>query len=311
MPRRLFTILIATLAVGIVLVIYLFTERKEKKEEIQEPVTEEMVFVEGMNYAMPVVLPDTADFAGESVPMDIYYVKEQFDREMTVNTYWHSATLLILKRAARWLPVIEPILAKNGIPDDFKYVAMIESGLMNVVSPSGAAGYWQFLEKTGKEYGLVINRELDERYHVVKATEAACQYLKKSYLKFGNWTLVAASYNAGPNRIDDVMGEQMTRNFYEMYLNEETSRYIFRILAMKFIYTDPIRYGFKLEKGDLYDPLLTKPLVVTESISDLPAFARQHKTSYRMLKELNPWLRSDKLSVKRGEEFTISLPIAD
>jgi hypothetical protein len=311
MPKRLFAILGASIALLIVVVIYLFYNGKEKKEEIQEPVTEEMVFVEGMNYAMPVVLPDTADFAGELVPMDIFYVKEQFDREMTVNTYWHSATLLILKRAARWLPVIEPILAKNGIPDDFKYVAMIESGLMNVVSPSGAAGYWQFLEKTGKEYGLVINREVDERYHVAKATEAACHYLKKSYLKFGNWTLVAASYNAGPNRIDDVMGDQMTRNFYEMYLNDETSRYIFRILAMKYIYTDPIRFGFKLEKGDLYDPLKNKPLVITESISDLPAFARQHKTSYRMLKELNPWLRSDKLSVKRGEEFTISLPIAD
>ena len=139
-----------------------------------------MIFVEGMNYAMPVPIPDSANFAGEPVPMDIFYVREQLDRELTVNTYWHSATILSLKRAARWFPVIEPILAKNGIPEDFKYLALIESGLMNVISPAGATGFWQFLEKTGKEYGLTINKEVDERYHVVKSTEAACAYLNKS-----------------------------------------------------------------------------------------------------------------------------------
>lgn len=296
------------IAILTVLVIYLYFNGKEKKEAPPEPVTEVMTFVEGMNYAMPVVLPDSADFAGEPVPLDIFYVREMFDRELTVNTYWHSSTILLLKRAARWLPVIEPILKQNGIPDDFKYLAMIESGLANVVSPSGAAGYWQFLEKTGKEYGLQVNKEVDERYHVEKATEAACRYLQKSHDKFGNWTLVAASYNAGQGRIDDVIDDQSTRSFYEMYLNDETSRYIYRILAMKYIYENQLDYGFKLQPGDLYDTLATRKVVVKETISNLPAFAKQNKTSYRMLKELNPWLRSDKLTVRRGEEFVILLP---
>jgi len=289
--------------------IYLFINTGEKKEEIKkEPVTEAMTFVEGMNYAMPVPLPDSVNFAGEIVPVDIFYVKEQLDRELTVNTYWHSSTLLSLKRAHRWFPVIEPILAKNSIPDDFKYVAMIESGLLNVISPAGATGFWQFIDKTGKEYGLKINKEVDERYDVTKATEAACTYLRKAYAKFGNWTLVAASYNAGQGRIDETIEKQMAKNFYDLYLNEETSRYIFRILALKIIYENPVKYGFKLEPGDLYDPIPVKNKLVTSDIKDLPAFAKQNNVSYRMLKELNPWLRSDKLTVRGGEEYFLALP---
>jgi membrane-bound lytic murein transglycosylase D len=309
MPRRLLAMLFSMIALLIVGVLYLFFNQRNTGKEIdKEPVTEAMVFVEGMNYAMPVPIPDSATFAGEFVPVDIFYVREQFDRELTVNTYWHSSTILSLKRAARWFPVIEPILAKSGIPDDFKYLALIESGLMNVVSPSGAAGYWQFLEKTGKEYGLTINKEVDERYNVVKATEAACAYLKKSYVKFGNWTLVASSYNAGPGRIDETIEKQQVRNYYDMLLPEETNRYVFRILAMKSIYEDPVKYGFKLEKGDLYVPLEVKTIKVTESISDLTAFALKHQTTYRMLKELNPWLRADKLTVRGGDGYLIQLP---
>lgn len=307
MPKRLIAILSASVALLFVGVIYLFFNQKEKKEE-KEPTTESMVFVEGMNFAMPVPIPDSVTFAGEDVPTDIFYVREQLDRELTVNTYWHSSTILSIKRAHRWFPVIEPILAKNGIPGDFKYLALIESGLMNVVSPSGAAGFWQFLEKTGKEYGLKVSKEIDERYHVEKATEAACAYLNKSHIKFGNWTLVAASYNAGQGRIDETIEKQQVRNYYHMFLNEETSRYIFRILAMKTIYENPVAYGFKLEKGDLYDPLEVKTIKVTSTIHDLPAFARQQNTTYRMLKELNPWLRSDKLTVRSGEDYEIALP---
>jgi membrane-bound lytic murein transglycosylase D len=308
MSRRLTAMLFASVALLFVGIIYLFFNQRNTKKEIEkEPVTEAMVFLEGMNYAMPVPIPDSATFAGEPVPVDIFYVREQFDRELTVNTYWHSSTILSIKRAARWFPVIEPILAKNGIPDDFKYLALIESGLMNVVSPSGAAGYWQFLEKTGKEYGLTINKEVDERYNVEKATEAACAYLKKSYIKFGNWTLVASSYNAGPGRIDESIEKQQVRNYYQMLLPEETNRYIYRILALKSICENPIKYGFKLEKGDLYEPLEVKTIKVTGSISDLAAFAREHQTTYRMLKELNPWLRADKLNL-RGEDYTILLP---
>lgn len=303
-------ILIISIALLFIGMIYLFfQERKIKKEEEKkpEPVTQNMVFVEGMNYAMPVPIPDSASFAGESVPMDIFYVREQFDRELTVNTYWHSATILSLKRAARWFPVIVPILARNGIPEDFKYLALVESGLMNVISPAGATGFWQFLEKTGKEYGLTINREVDERYHVEKSTEAACAYLNKSYNKFGNWTLVASSYNAGQGRIDESIDKQQVRNYYEMQLPDETLRYIFRILAIKCIFENQLTYGFKLSPGDLYNPLEVKTIKVKESIGNLPAFAREHKTTYRMLKELNPWLRSDKLTV-RGQEFEIALP---
>ena len=307
MPKRLIAILSASVALLFVGVIYLIFNQKEKKEE-KEPVTESMVFVEGMNYAMPVPIPDSVTFAGEDVPTDIFYVREQLDRELTVNTYWHSSTILSIKRAHRWFPVIGPILAKNGIPGDFKYLALIESGLMNVVSPSGAAGFWQFLEKSGKEFGLKVSKEIDERYHVEKATEAACAYLNKSYIKFGNWTLVAASYNAGQGRIDETIEKQQVSNYYHMFLNEETSRYIFRILAMKTIYENPVAYGFKLEKGDLYDPLEVKKIKVTSTIHDLPAFARQQNTTYRMLKEMNPWLRSDKLTVRSGEDYEIALP---
>ncbi|MCU0370230.1 MAG: lytic transglycosylase domain-containing protein [Bacteroidales bacterium] len=308
MPKRLIILIFALIALTMAGVIYLFFNSIENKEPEKEPVTEAMNFVQGMNYAMPVPVPDSASFAGEPVPMDIFYVREQFDRELTVNTYWHSSTLLSLKRANRWFPVIEPILAKNGIPDDFKYLALIESGLLNVVSPSGATGFWQFLEKTGKEYGLKIKKQDDERYHLLKATEAACAYLNKSYGKFGNWTLVAASYNAGQGRMDEIIDKQQVRDYYHMYLNEETSRYIFRILAMKYICENPVKYGFKLEKGDLYDPLEVRTLKVTSTIRDLPSFARQQNTTYRMLKELNPWLRSDKLTVRSGEDYEIALP---
>jgi membrane-bound lytic murein transglycosylase D len=290
-------------------VIFLLFRPTPPQVEREEPVTDTMIFTEAMRYATPVPMPDSISFAGEKAPLDLFYVREQLDRELTVNTYWHSSTLLTLKRAARWFPVIEPVLRQQGIPDDFKYLALIESGLMNVVSPSGAAGFWQFLEKTGKEYDLKINKEVDERYHVQKSTEAACRYLKKSMDKFGSWTLAAASYNAGPKKISESIDDQLTRSYYELYLSDETSRYIFRILALKCICESPEKYGFKLETGDLYDPLQTNLINISNSIPNLAVFAREHKISYRMLKELNPWLRSDRLSVRKGEVFQIALPV--
>jgi hypothetical protein len=300
--------LFASIALLFVGVIYLFFNTREDQKEPVEPVTEEMTFVEGMNYAMPVPMPDSASFCGELLPVSLFYVREQFDRELTVNTYWHSSTLLSIKRAARWFPVIEPILAKNGIPSDFKYLALAESGLMNVVSPAGAAGFWQFLDKTGKEYGLVINKEVDERYHVSKATEAACAYLKKAFAKFGNWSLVAASYNAGQGRIDETIGKQFVKNYYEMLLPEETNRYLYRILALKTIYENPVAYGFKLQPGDLYEPPRVKTVIITDDIQSIAAYAIANKTTYRMIKELNPWLRTDKLTVRNGEAHEMLLP---
>jgi len=310
MSNRILVLLFTFIALLLAATIFLLFKGWDLNKAVKkEPLTDVMTFVEGMNYAMPVPIPDSLTFSGEPVPTDIFYVREQLDRDLTVNTYWHSSTILNLKRAHRWFPVIEPILKKNGIPDDFKYVALIESGLLNVISPSGATGFWQFLEKTGEEYGLLINKEVDERYHVSKSTEAACKYLNDAYAKFNNWTLVAASYNAGQNRIKETIEKQKVRNFYQMHLNGETSRYIYRILAMKSIYENPLKHGFKLEIGDLYDPIEVNLIKVTSTINDLPAFAHKQKTTYRILKELNPWLRSDKLTVRRGKEYLIALPV--
>lgn len=290
-------------------VIYLLLRPVPASPKEELAVTDSMIFTEAMKFVTPVPVPDSISFAGEKVPLELFYVREQLDRELTVNTYWHSSTLLTLKRAARWFPVIEPLLQREGIPDDFKYLALIESGLMNVVSPSGAAGYWQFLEKTAREYGLEVNKEVDERYHVHKSTKAACAYLKKSMGQFGSWTLAAASYNAGPNKIFESMEDQLSKNYYELYLNDETSRYVFRILALKCIYEDPVKYGFKLQPGDLYVPLRTTFFDVNSTVSNLAIFARDHQISYRMLKELNPWLRSDRLTVRKGEIYQIALPV--
>ena len=238
----------------------------------------------------------------------MYYVSESLDRELLVNTYWHSNTLLMLKRAGRYFPMIEPILKKNGVPDDFKYLALIESGLMNVVSPSNAAGFWQFLDKTGRQYGLEVTDQVDERYHYSKSTEAACKYLKDAYKTFGNWTRAAASYNAGQGRISRESEKQQVDNYYDMYLNPETARYIYRILALKLIFEDPTAYGFYLRNKDLYPPVPFKSYTVDTDITDLISFAKSKNSSYRILKEFNPWLRTDQLKVPSGKTYVIELP---
>lgn len=255
-----------------------------------------------------IIIPDSVSFAGEVVPIDIFYVHEGLDRELLVNTYWHSNTILMLKRAARYFPVIEPILKKNNIPDDFKYVALIESGLLNVVSPSNAAGFWQFLDATAKQYGLEVSEEVDERYNLEKSTEAAAKYFQSSYSKYKNWTLSAASYNAGQGRITKEIDRQKTTDYYDLYLNQETSRYIFRILAMKLIYEDPTNYGIYLRNKDLYPSIPTKAIEVNSTVPDLITFAAENKVNYRLLKEFNPWLRTDKLTITNGKSYLIQLP---
>lgn len=262
------------------------------------------------NYApiRSVTLPGSIDFAGEKVPMELFYVKEHLDRELTINTYWHSSTLLLLKRAERWFPVIEPILKKEGIPADFKYLALIESGLLQAVSPAGAKGFWQFLEGTAKDYGLEVSKDVDERYHVEKSTYAACRYIKDAYQKYGNWTLVAASFNAGMKRITETLEEQKGESYYDLNLNSETARYIYRILAAKEIFRNPENYGFHVSEKDMYPPIKTRFITVTESIESLADFASENDISYRMLKELNPWLISGQLRVKKGNTYLIALP---
>jgi len=258
--------------------------------------------------AFAVEIPESMTFAGEPVPLDLYYTREALDRELLVNTYWHSNTMLLLKRAARYFPLIEPVLKANNVPDDFKYLALIESGLTYVVSPSNAAGFWQFLDKTGKQYGLEITDQVDERYHTLKSTKAACRYLKASYALYNNWTLSAASYNAGQGRITREFARQKVTNYYDLYLNTETSRYVFRILAFKLICENPSAYGFYLRNKDLYPPFSTYPVTIDTSITDLVNFAAQNNVNYRILKEFNPWLRDDQLKVLPGKSYTFDFP---
>jgi len=253
-------------------------------------------------------VPLSANFAGEEAPLEVIYNNEKLDREFLINTYWHTSTILLLKRSKRWFPVIEPILKANQIPDDFKYLALIESGLMNVKSPAGASGFWQFLEKTGREYGLEVNRDIDERYHVEKATIAACAYLNESYEKFQNWTLVAAAYNAGNRRIKESLEKQKVDNYYDLYLNDETARYVFRILAIKTIYENPVKYGFYIREADLYPFIPTSNIEVNQTIPDLVLFAFDHGITYKTLKIFNPWLKSDKLPDESERTYILKIP---
>jgi len=252
--------------------------------------------------------PTQLNLADETVPLEILDVREKLDRELLVNTYWQSNSLLFHKRASRWFPVIEPILKKNGVPDDFKYLAVIESGLTNVVSPAGATGYWQFLKSTGRDYGLEINNEVDERYHVEKSTEAACKYLNDAYEKYGSWTLAAASYNMGMNGLDRQIERQKVSNYYDMLLNEETARYVYRILAVKEVLSKPAQYGFHFRPKDLYPTYQTKSVSVDSSVADFAAFAQEKEINYKILKILNPWLRESYLTNPTGKTYEIKLP---
>jgi len=255
-----------------------------------------------------VEIPEDLNFAGEQVPLSDPEVIERVDREFLVNTYWQSNALLLMKRAQKYFPIIEPILAKNGIPDDFKYLAVAESGLQNLVSPAGATGFWQIMKNTGREYGLEVNDNVDERYHLEKATEVACKYLNKSKNKFGNWTLAAASYNAGPYGIKKFMDTQKVANYYDLLLGQETGRYVFRILAIKEIVSHPEKYGFKIEKEDLYKTVPTFSVEVDEPVVSFADFAKLYEVNYKVLKRHNPWLREAHLNNKSRKKYTIEIP---
>lgn len=253
-------------------------------------------------------MPDTLSFAGEIMPKDDPEVLERMDRELLVNTYWQSNALLIIKRANKYFPIMEPILAKNGVPDDFKYLAVIESGLQNVVSSAGATGFWQFMEVTAKEYGLEVNSNVDERYNVKLATEAACQYLKKAKEKFGSWTLAAASYNAGSGGIDKQLKKQEVTDYYDLLLGSETGRYVFRILALKEIMKNPKAYGYTYTKDDLYKNIPSHEVMVDYAVEDFVAFAKEQGINYKILKVHNPWLRDNFLTNKTKKKYYIEIP---
>lgn len=255
-----------------------------------------------------VYFPESIDFAGENAPLQISDVRERFERELLVNANLDATTLLIIKRASRVFPVIEPILAKNGVPDDFKYLAVIESGLVNAVSPAGARGVWQFMPETARERGMEVNDIVDERYHLEKSTEAACRYLLDAKNKFGSWTLAAASYNGGFGGVNKQIAFQKVSNYYDLLLTDETARYVFRILALKEIMQHPERYGFMVAPQDLYQPIPTRKMEVDSTITDLAQFAIGQGINYKVLKIHNPWLRDRKLVNASRKAYTIEIP---
>ena len=253
-------------------------------------------------------IPEGINFAGELVPIHEPDVRERFDRELLVNTYWQSNSLLLIKRAHKYFPIIEPILEKHGIPNDFKYLALIESGLTNATSPAGAKGFWQIMKGTAKENGLEVNTNVDERYHIEKSTEIACQYLQKSYTRFESWTMAAAAYNAGNSGMARRLKNQKATNYYDLLLGGETSRYVFRIVAVKEIISNPSNYGFKFDQEDLYNLEKTKIVKVDTPITDLALFAQNFGINYKILKIHNPWLRENKLNNNSRKLYEIKLP---
>lgn len=255
-----------------------------------------------------ITIPKDINFCGEKLPIEDFTVHEALERELLVNTYWQSQTVLLHKRAARWFPIIEPILKANGVPDDMKYIALAESGLTNAVSPQKATGFWQIMDATAKHYGLEISSEVDERYNVEKATQAACDVLLDAHKRYGNWTMAAASYNLGMGGIDKAMAKQQADSYYSLYLNEETARYIYRIVALKEIISRPKSYGYHLRKSDLYPPIPVTKVNVDTAVPDLAAFAIAHGTTYKILKTLNPWLLGSSLTSAGTAKYTIQLP---
>ena len=255
-------------------------------------------------------IPNVMTFAGERVPLQDTDVRERLDREIHVNTYWHSNMLLMIKKANRFFSEIEPLLKKYNLPDDFKYLAVAESGLDNVTSHAGASGFWQFMKATGKEYGLEINNYVDERYNLELATKVAAQYLINSKELFGSWTNAAAAYNAGNAGITKQMKRQDATDYYSLLLNSETGRYVFRILAFKEILSNPEKYGFYVDQQDLYQAIPTKTIIVNTPVQDFAKFAKQQGINYKILKIHNPWLRDTYLKNASGKAYSIKIPIA-
>jgi len=276
---------------------------KDFRKNTQTELTRDTTF-----FNKPYQLPENVSFAGEKMPLDNFDTRESLDREILISAYRHSSTIMIIKRANRYLPIIEKILKENNIPDDFKYLVAAESEFSNMVSPSGATGFWQIMAETGKEAGMEINTVVDERYDIEKSTQFACDYFRKSYEKYGNWTLTAASYNGGRAALDEQIKIQKEYNYYDLLLSEETARYIFRAVAYKLVINDPESFGFNIDKGDLYPELDYYEVKVDTAVSDFSAFAKKFGTNYKMLKFLNPWLRKPYLTPKPEIEYLIKIP---
>lgn len=295
---------IAVLVVGLAAIVACVVGVRALRIASKRPVSLEQIALRSND----IEFTDDITFAGERVPLEMFNIRERYERELLSTCYFHSNTMLLVKRSSRWFPVIEPILRKYGIPDDFKYLCVAESTLTNAVSPAGAVGFWQFMERTGKEFGLEINKDVDMRYNVELETEAACRYFLKSYEMYHNWTLVAASFNAGTRRLNKFLKEQKVHSYYDLLMADETERYIFRILAFKTILENPEQYGIYVSKNLEYQPFRYKTVVVDKSIDSWADFAIEHDITYKLLKIFNPWLRSNSLKIKNGEVYEIKIP---
>ncbi|MFT5848677.1 MAG: hypothetical protein ACJARX_002148 [Psychroserpens sp.] len=301
-------------AIGLICVsgLFIFAVQSDKIDQSDKAVSDKEVvesqkMINDYNvYALSI--PDNLNFAGEAMPLRDPDILERMDRELLVNTYWQSNGLLMFKRAEKYFPIIEPILKKNGIPDDFKYLAVIESGLTNAVSPAGARGVWQIMPATGRENGLEVNENVDERYHLEMATEVACKYLLKSKEKLGSWTLAAAAYNAGNAGVSRRLAEQAVDGYYDLLLGEETGRYLFRIVALKEILNHPGKYGFNFTSKDLYKSIPTYKVEVDTVVTDFTKFAQRYGINYKILKIHNPWLREPKLNNSSRKKYIIEIP---
>jgi hypothetical protein len=298
-------IFISVFALTISLKMFVFSDKKQEDRK-----SDEAYFDANRRFykIFNIRVPEKLDFAGEDVPLDRFYVREGLERELLVNTFWHSNSILMFKRSQRYFPTIDSILIANQVPVDFKYLAMIESALENIVSPAGATGIWQFMKVTGQDNGLTVNNEIDERYDLVKSTVAACKFLKKCKSKNNSWTLAAASYNMGSDGINDVMAKQKVNNYYDLYLNKETQRYVYRILALKLIYQSPVMYGFYLRDLDLYPEIPTYAVAVDSTVANWADFAIENKSNYRILKELNPWILKYTLTNKEKKTYLVRFP---
>lgn len=257
-----------------------------------------------------VPVPDSMTFVGETVPLHRFEVHESMERELLVNSYFHSQTIRFIKMAPRFFSIIDPILKENGIPADFRYLAVAESNLdPKIVSPAGAVGLWQFMKETAVEYGLEVNNEVDERYHIEKSTRAACRFLQSAHERYGNWTLVAAAYNSGRTFVVRQMTRQRTNNYFDLLLGEETERYLFRIMALKLILENPEKYGFKIDEAEKYPVWQTRKVAVSGAVPDFTDFAAGYGISYKTLKYYNPWLRDVQLVNKAGKTYLIDIPV--
>jgi hypothetical protein len=251
-------------------------------------------------------LPAGATFCGEKVPIEYFDVRESLNRELNSLSYWHSSMIYTIQLTGRYIGYIENMLKQHGLPDDLKYLCITESNLQNVVSPSKAAGFWQFLPGTAKEFGLQVTPEIDERYNLEKSTKAACEYLKMAYKKFGNWTLASASYNVGMAHIANQMAIQKQNSYYDLHLNQETTRYIYRAVAYKLIMTAPLKYGFYISEKSKFEPLSCREVEVTGPV-DWIAFAAKHGTNYKVLKIFNPWIMAVKLTANKS--YKVKIPV--